>query len=382
MASAPLRVLVTGAGGLLGYHCRAALFARNYHQVFHGGAPAFDIVTASREEFSDPDALATCLSGCAAVLHLAGLNRASPEEVELGNPRIARALVEAMGIAGVNPHVVYANSTHAQGDTPYGRGKAEADRVFADWARASGARYSNVIIPHVFGEGGVPFYNTVTATLCRQIVDGKAPDINPGASVELLHAGAVADAMLEMIELEREGTVTLEGRAFGVEDLHETIRDYKTCYDANRFPDLSDPFHVSLFNTYRAFEFPQSFPRLLTLHNDPRGVLFEAVKGGGGGQTFLSWTEPGVERGNHFHRGKVERFLVISGNAQIRVRRLFDDTVHRFDVSGERLEAIDMPVLHVHSIVNTGDRPLLTLFWAHEIFDPDNADTYAHPVLP
>ena len=115
-------------------------------------------------------------------------------------------------------------------------------------------------------------------------------------------------------------------------------------------------------------------------NNNGEIVLFETVKGGGGGQTFASWTEPGVERGNHYHRHKMERFLVLSGQAKICIRRLFDSTVHSFNVSGDKPMAIDMPTLHTHSIINTGDEPLLTLFWAHEIFDPEYPDTYAHNV--
>jgi UDP-2-acetamido-2,6-beta-L-arabino-hexul-4-ose reductase len=40
-----------------------------------------------------------------------------------------------------------------------------------------------------------------------------------------------------------------------------------------------------------------------------------------------------------------------------------------------------MPTLHTHSIENTGSGDLLTLFWSHDIFDPENPDTYADAVL-
>ena len=77
---------------------------------------------------------------------------------------------------------------------------------------------------------------------------------------------------------------------------------------------------------------------------------------------------PGVTRGNHFHLRKFERFAVISGDAVIRLlRRLFDDTVHEFAVSGAEPVFIDMPTLHTHSIENTGNGELMTLFWSHRI---------------
>jgi UDP-2-acetamido-2,6-beta-L-arabino-hexul-4-ose reductase len=57
------------------------------------------------------------------------------------------------------------------------------------------------------------------------------------------------------------------------------------------------------------------------------------------------------------------------------------DEVWSYRVSGEAPSVVDMPTLHTHSIENVGERPLLTLFWAHEVFDPARPDTYADPVL-
>ncbi|MGB0798633.1 MAG: capsule biosynthesis protein CapF, partial [Planktomarina sp.] len=131
----------------------------------------------------------------------------------------------------------------------------------------------------------------------------------------------------------------------------------------------------------RAASYPDTWPRPLTLNTDARGTLFEAVKGGGGGQTFLSTTQPGVTRGDHFHLGKVERFLVVQGEAIIRIRKVLTQDVWEYPVSGTTPAPVDMPTLHTHSIENVGDTPLLTLFWTHDQFDPSNPDTFADKVL-
>ena len=39
-----------------------------------------------------------------------------------------------------------------------------------------------------------------------------------------------------------------------------------------------------------------------------------------------------------------------------------------------------MPALHTHNITNTGNSDLVTLFWSHEIFNPNAADTFAESV--
>lgn len=41
---------------------------------------------------------------------------------------------------------------------------------------------------------------------------------------------------------------------------------------------------------------------------------------------------------------------------------------------------VDMPTFWVHSITNTGDGPLVTLFFADEIYDPANLDTIPEDV--
>ena len=88
-----------------------------------------------------------------------------------------------------------------------------------------------------------------------------------------------------------------------------------------------------------------------------------------------------MTRGDHFHLSKVERFLVVEGEAVIRIRKVLGGPVWEYRVTGDAPAPVDMPTLHTHSIENTGDKPLLTLFWTQEIFDPAAPDTYADPVL-
>jgi UDP-2-acetamido-2,6-beta-L-arabino-hexul-4-ose reductase len=66
---------------------------------------------------------------------------------------------------------------------------------------------------------------------------------------------------------------------------------------------------------------------------------------------------------------------VFHGEARIQVRRLFHSHVHEFRVTGDTPSYVDIPTLHTHSITNTARGELLTLFWAHEIFDPSRPDT-------
>jgi len=103
---------------------------------------------------------------------------------------------------------------------------------------------------------------------------------------------------------------------------------------------------------------------------------------GGQGQTFVSTTKPGITRGEHFHLRKIERFVVLRGEARISLRRMFADDVVSFDVTGDAPAVVDMPTMWVHNITNTGASELTTLFWTHELFDPAAPDTFPDTVSP
>jgi len=371
------RIVVTGAAGLLGFHASAHLHAANCAAGFRGTPAPYDLHRLNRAGFETDATLQGALTGADIVLHFAGVNRGDPAEVEAANPAIAQRLVTACRAVGATPHVVYANSTHAAGDAPYGRGKAGAARILA----AAEGGFTDLVLPHIFGEGARPYYNNVTATLIDRILKDETPDINPGGRVSLLHAGAAVDIAIDAALAGQSGQVVPEGRAMLVPDLYARLLAFHEGYAANIYPALADDFDVALFNTYRAATYPDGWPRPLKLNTDARGTLFEAVKGGGGGQTFLSTTHPGITRGDHFHLSKVERFLVVQGEAVIRMRRVLDGAVQDYHVTGDAPAPVDMPTLYTHSIENVGTGPLLTLFWTHDLFDPQNPDTFADKVL-
>lgn len=371
------RIVITGAKGLIGWHAHARLHAANCAAMFKGEPEPFDIVALDHDDFDDDSTLQAAVDGAHAVLHFAGVNRASDDVVEAVNPAIASRLAVACKISGNKPYIVYANSKHAASDTPYGRSKRIAGEVLSQ----VGGGYTDMVLPHIFGECARPRYNNVTATFIEAILAGETPDINPDGRVSLLHAGAAAQAALDALIDRTSGTLQPEARDIAVTDLFALLQRFDANYRSNIYPDLGDPFTVALFNTYRAALYPSGFPRPLKLNTDARGTLFEAVKGGGGGQTFLSTTKPGVTRGNHFHFNKVERFLVVQGEAVIRIRKVLRDEVWEYRVSGDVPAPVDMPTLHTHSIENIGDTELMTLFWTHDLFDPANADTFFDKVL-
>jgi len=371
---------ITGAGGLLGWHTQVHLRALNAAASYRGEPEPVRWRVAHTSTFDSAPELVDFVKGCDTIIHFAGINRGSDAQVEFGNIEIAKRLVQALTETGSTPNLIFANSTHASSDSPYGRGKAKAAQLLSEWAARVGANFVDLILPHVFGEHGRPNYNSVTATFCEMLVRGEAPQVNPEGRVELVHAGTVAERVIAAGVNSEAGQVRMEGQPLSIPELLDRLVMIDQQYRANVIPDLSEPFDLQIFNTYRSYIPVERRLVDIPVNTDNRGHLFETVKGGGGGQTFVSWTKPGVIRGNHFHLNKAERFLVLQGEARIKLRRVGHEDVHEFSVCGDRPAFIDIPTLHTHSIENTGSEPLVTLFWAHEIFNSAKPDTYMEMV--
>lgn len=367
-----MKTVITGAAGFLGWHFRCRLSVLEKWNS--------DVVALDRDAFNDDATLDDALNSADVVIHCAGVNRGTEKEQEEGNIALARRLVSRLASTNSQPHLVYTNSTHKRADNAYGRGKSGADEIFKIWSEAHGSRYTELVLPHIFGECGRPFYNSAIFTFCYQLVNGESLEVNKGGQLELLHAQDVCLKAISAVEEGQTGELRLLGRHITVEEAAARLSDMFDRYENKVIPNFADRLDLQLFNTLRSFMYPASYPGKIALHEDERGSLFEAVKTDHGGQAFLSTTKPNVTRGNHFHFDKVERFLVVSGEAEIRLRRLFDDQVVTFSVSGKKPVFIDMPPLHTHSITNTGTSELMTLFWSHEIFDAEKPDTYFLPV--
>lgn len=360
-----MRIAISGATGLLGWHARCALHA--------AGVDAFAI---DRTAWFDATALRHALNGTDAVIHAAGANRGDDDEVSSTNVALAETLAQAIGDMDENPLLIYTNSTHIDRETAYGRSKREAAAILDGAAD----RFVDLVLPGIFGEHGKPYYNSVVSTFCDQLGKGIELAVNDDAQLELIHAQDVADLLLEIASSGTTGVIRPHGTSIGVVELAQRLTDLHTSYLGGVVPTITGHFDRALFNTMRSYRFPTHYPTELDPRHDQRGHLVELVKANTGGQMFFSSTKPGITRGNHYHRRKVERFVVVEGQANISLRRMFTDDVVSFDVAGSSPVAIDMPTMHTHNITNTGSDGLTTVFWADEIFDPEAPDTYGEVV--
>ncbi len=356
-----MKIILTGAAGFLGWHARVRLRALTNH----------DVVAVTRENWAD---LVDLAHGVDAVIHVAGVNRATPAEVEQGNIALAEAVADAVTNAGSSPRIVYANTIHAGNADAYGVGKAAAADILEATAQATGGHFVDVRLPNLFGEHGRPRYNSFVATFIDGVLKGETPVIQDRV-IPLLHVQDAAQALIDGLTTSRD-RLEPPGTVASVQHVYDRLRLFDALYRTGDLPPLLTKLDLDLFNSMRASLFPQAYPIALNSHADERGRLVEAVRAHGGpGQTFVSTTRPGMTRGDHFHLGKVERFVVLAGQARISLRKTFAQDVISFDVSGDAPCVVDMPTMWVHNITNTGEGELST-------FDPDAPDTFWEKVTP
>lgn len=363
-----MKVAVTGAGGFLGWHLSCRLLATR------GVEP----VRLGRADLADTERLAALLTDVDAVIHVAGVNRAESDgAVEQGNVAVAETLASAVGPNA--PHLVYANSVQAESDNAYGRGKRRA----ADILSRQAGTFVDVMLPNLFGEHGRPHYNSFVATFVHEVAAGRQPTVTGDREIPLLHVQDAAEALIRAAENGTDGVVRPPGEPHRIGEVLDLLNEFHALYvDRGEIPDVSTPFRRDLFNTYRTALFPDAYPIHPEVHADNRGALVETVRSHGGtGQSFVSSTRPGETRGNHYHLRKIERFTVVRGEAEIALRRLYDDQVIRFRVSGDKPGFVDMPTMWTHNIRNVGDEDVITTFWADQLLDPDDPDQYAQPVV-
>ncbi|THE11352.1 capsular polysaccharide biosynthesis protein CapF [Bacillus timonensis] len=365
-----MKILVTGSQGFVGRNLVAELKNKGYE----------DILEFNRD--SDQTLLNEYTKQCDFIFHLAGVNRPKEEnEFMEGNFGLTSTLLELLKKNNNKAPVLLTSSIQAANDNPYGNSKRAGEDLLFEYSNTTGAKALVYRLPNLFGKWSKPNYNSVVATFCHNIARGIDIQINdPKSEVTLSY---IDDVLAEFIRA-LKGEETKDGEfckvpisyKITVGELAEKIYSFKRNRETLVMPSLQSKFDKALYGTFLSYLPEDKFSYNLKKNVDNRGWLAEFIKSESMGQIFISKTKPGITRGNHWHHTKVEKFLVIQGEAVIKFRKIGTDEVLEYKVNGEVPEVVDIPVGYTHSITNTGQDEVITLFWACEIFDPEKPDTY------
>ena len=394
-----MKILITGANGFVGKN-----LAENLKNIKDGKNKTRPNLIIDDIYLYDVDSteqeLNEYCSKADFVFNLAGVNRPqNNEEFMQGNFGFASKLLDTLKKYNNACPVMISSSIQAtligRYDSDYGRSKKAGEELFFDYAEQTGAKVLVYRFPNLFGKWCRPNYNSAVATFCNNIANDLPIQVNdPSVQLELLYIDDLVEEMLDALEgkehrCEFDGLNTVlspDGKYCTVETTHkatlgeivELLNSFKAQSETLLMPEIpNNSFAKKLYSTYLSYlpKEKASFP--LKMNVDDRGSFTELLKTNNCGQFSVNISKPGITKGQHWHNSKWEFFIVVSGRALIEQRKIGDDNVLRFEVSGEKIEAVHMLPGFTHNIINLSDtEDLVTLMWANEQFDPNHPDTF------
>jgi UDP-2-acetamido-2,6-beta-L-arabino-hexul-4-ose reductase len=380
-----MNILITGAKGFIGKNLIAELNnikegkAKGYNLTSDLNLFAYDIDT-------DPALLNDYCNEADFVFHLAGVNRPKDQsEFMEGNFGFTSVLLDTLKKQGNNCPVMLSSSIQAELDNPYGISKKAGEDLLFDYGRETGAEVLIYRFPNVFGKWCRPNYNSAVATFCHNIAHDLPIQVNDrNAQMTLVYIDDVVKELISALEGKpnRVGKfckVPVEHR-ITLGEIVDLIYSFKESRKDLQMPDLSDAFTKKLYSTYLSYLPEDQFSYPLKMNMDERGSFTEFLKSPDRGQVSINISKPGITKGQHWHHTKNEKFLVVSGKGVIRFRKIDEEKVYEYFVSGEKLEVVDIPVGYTHHIENLGETDMVTVMWVNEIFNPERPDTYFMPV--
>lgn len=369
-----MKILITGSGGFIAQNLIMELENRGYKNLL-----LCDRGTTEEE-------LDSYVEECSFLIHLAGVNRPAQEsEYYSGNAGFTEELIGLLEKKHKKVPVIYSSTILNTPHVHYGRSKREAERLLQEYGKKAGSPIFIFRLPNVFGKWSRPNYNSFVATFCYNISHGLDIKVNaPDAQVILVYIDDVVNKMISCMEeandKREEFPDISETYETTVGEVAERILAFRQGRDSLEIPYIEDSLGKKLYSTYLSFLEPEDFSYKLRMNQDRRGSFTEFLHLNDLGQISVNVTKPGIIKGNHWHHTKVEKFLVVSGTALIRFRHMITGKVAEYQVSGEQLEVVDIPVGYTHSIENIGQQDLITIMWANEVFDHKRPDTYYEEV--
>lgn len=398
-----MKILVTGAKGFVGKNLVCAL--NNIKNGKDRTRPALKIDEVYEYDIDNtPAELDEFCAQADFVFNLAGVNRPKdPEEFKKGNFGFASQLLETLKKHKNKCPVMLSSSIQAtligRYDGEYGRSKKAGEELFFDYSKETGAKVLVYRFPNLFGKWCRPNYNSAVATFCYNTANDLPITVNDRATMlELLYIDDLVTEMLAALEgkehrAEFDGVntvITESGRYCAAPVTHKVtlgeivdlLDSFKAQTQTLLMPEIpNNSFAKKLYSTYLSYLPKEKVAFPLKMNIDARGSFTELLKTEKCGQFSVNISKPGITKGEHWHNGKWEFFIVVSGRGLIEERKIGTDEVLRYEVSGEKIEAVHMLPGYTHNIINLSDtEDLVTLMWANEQFDPAHPDTYFEKV--
>ena len=361
-----MKVLITGSKGFIGKNLVSHLQEQENIEII-----SFDIEDSFEKIEQNIDSIDF-------IFHLAGVNRPQNlEEFYTGNSDLTKRIVDL--IKDKNIPLLVTSSIQAVRDNDYGKSKKIAEDYIIDNLE----NYYIYRLHNVFGKWCKPNYNSVIATFCYNIAHDLDITVNdPSVELELIY---IDDIIYEFIRVlrgskpdEKQDNYCYINPRYKVtlDYITKKLYEFKDSMNSIYVPNTGNDFIKKLYATYVSYvDTDKTFVKAVK-NVDERGAFIELMRTYECGQFSVSFSKPGVVRGNHYHHTKMERFIVIKGKAKISFSSVINNDKYSFIVDDSEIKIVTIPVGYTHNIENIGDDEMILAIWCNELFDKEHPDTY------
>ena len=367
-----MKILITGSKGFIGKNLKSHLQEKeNIEIIEYDIEDSFEKIEKNIDEIDY-------------IFHLAGVNRPqTPEEFYQGNTDLTKKIVDLIKDKDIK--LIITSSVQAVKDNDYGKSKKLAE----DYIKENLNNYYIYRLHNVFGKWCRPNYNSVVATFCNNIANDLDITINDeNTTLDLIYVDDICYELTKLVSGE-EPTEEIEGYCYinprynvSLGYIAKKLYEFKDSMNSIYVPNTGDEFTKKLYSTYISYLPLEKTYVSVKKNVDERGSFTELVRTNECGQFSVSFSKPGIVRGNHYHHTKLERFIVIKGKAKIGFTSVVDGTSYEFIVDDSDIKIVTIPVGYTHNIENIGTDEMILAIWCNELFDKEKPDTYFKEVTP
>lgn len=369
-----MKILITGSNGFIGKNLVIRLKEIGKYQIINFTKK--NNLTYLKKHITDDVDL---------IVHLAGENRPKDTEMfEKTNIGLSNYICEIVAKTGRNIPIIFSSSTQALDKNPYGQSKLAAEKLFNNLAVNYGVTILAIRLCGVFGKWSKPNYNSVISTWCFNAVNDLPIDINnPDDSLNLLYIDDVVEMVINQINSidSYKGFNLIENHKVYKKkliDIANLIKSFANSRENIKIEQVGSGFKRALYSTYLSYIKPEDFKYKLHQNIDRRGSFVEMLKTSDSGQFSFFTAHPGITRGGHYHHTKSEKFLVIKGSARFCFRNIDTNETYELTTSDELPEVVETIPGWSHDITNIGDKDMIVMLWANEVFNKNKPDTISY----
>ena len=237
-------VLVTGSNGFIGKNLLKKLDSNSFNVI----------------EFNRDDSIETLekqIIQTHFIVHLAGEVRpnSSNDDFKSSNILLTQNIVDIIRNNNKNIPILMASTIHAKLlKNEYGKTKREAELLIENYSKETNTRCFIYRLPHVFGEGCKPNYNSVISTwIYNSIHDLEINCFDRNIEMNYVYVQDIVDDFISIINREVQQNVYVEPKKvyeITLGEVVDLIDEFKYNIETQDYQSKSSEFKQKLYQTY------------------------------------------------------------------------------------------------------------------------------------